>query len=172
MPTPRKPKPVHPSIYNAEKAIQRAHKAIHTNTLLYPPTFQSITLNNNNNNNNILKLNQLSSIPLHVQHQPSKVMIYWNKRTILSIFSLASLCTLPQANHLDLTKFNAGGYLRNETLITKLDVYPDMYFQNAGVELQLKASSKFKLLSGLTSISTCLFDSISVKTQWAFPPLS
>ena len=72
MPTPRKPKPVHPSIYNAEKAIQRAHKAIHTNTLLYPPTFQSITLNNNNNNNNnILKLNQLSSIPLHVQHQPS-----------------------------------------------------------------------------------------------------
>ena len=72
MPTPRKPKPVHPSIYNAEKAIQRAHKAIHTNTLLYPPTFQSITLNNNNNNNNnILKLNQLSSIPLHVQHQPA-----------------------------------------------------------------------------------------------------
>lgn len=81
----------------------------------------------------------------YVQHQPSKVMIYWNKRTLLGIIFITSLCTLPQAKRFDITHFNAGGYLRNGTLITKLDVYPDLYFQNAGVELQFKASSKFKL---------------------------
>ncbi|UTC24597.1 hypothetical protein MMH89_00250 [Candidatus Comchoanobacter bicostacola] len=72
-------------------------------------------------------------------------MIYWNKRTLLGIIFLTSLCTLPQAKRFDITHFNAGGYLRNGTLITKLDAYPDLYFQNAGVELQFKASSKFKL---------------------------